>query len=144
MENSNVIVEFVKAFLKHRFEYIEHELFRKVKELMDWSPLMELIKDRHLLREFQYHTKKIIDLPKINLPLYFEKVLEDIPKDFTFYRNNTMISELPIKLFEFIQEPTIQEEGKILNLVFNLIGLMNKEKNIFKESALSPMYRNCG
>ena len=136
MENSNVIVEFVKGFLKHRFEYIEHELFKKVRELMDRSPLMELIKDRHLLRKFQYYAKKIIDLPKINLPLYFEKVLEDILKDFTYYRNNLMINELPIKLFEFIQEPTIQEEGIILNLVFNLIDLMNREKSIFKESDL--------
>jgi len=52
MENSNVIVEFVKGFLKHRFEYLEHELFKIVRELMDRSPLMELIKDRYLLREF--------------------------------------------------------------------------------------------
>lgn len=39
----------------------------------------------------------------------------------------------------FIQDPNIQDEGKILNLIFNLIDLMNKERNFFKENELDKI-----
>jgi len=136
MESNTFIIEFVNEFLKFKFSYVEHELFIKIKELMDPSPLMGLIKDRPILRDYQYQTRKIIDLSKANFPLYFKKVLEDILNDFKFYRSGPMLDKLPTKLLAFIQDPNIQDEGKTLNLIFDLIDLMNKERNFFKENDL--------